>query len=524
MKTRMSWRLSAFAAIVLVVVATIGAGTVRSAFAGSDRIAAGTLIDGTTDTVVNIDPANEYDFGSFTLDLPLFEGLYGYPHGAKLEPVLATGCEARAGNKVWTCSLRRNVKFADGSPMTSADVKWSFDRVIKIHGDQGIWALLSNLKSVKTKGTYGVTFNLKQPQSTWPFILSTNAGFIVPKAMYPSNKVRSNSESQVGTGPYQLVKFTTGQQAVLKANPNYWGPKPKNSQLIINYYSKSSTMKLALQRGEIDMAFRDFTPTELASLAKAKGIAVHSGNGVVIRYMVFNMKRAPTNNLAVRKAIAYLMPRQSIATRVYHGFVQPLYSQVPAGLPGHIDAFATAFGRTPSVAKAKAVLKAAGVPTPIKLDVWYTPTHYGDVSADEYAEIKRALEASGLFKITLKTAEWATYSGTPGARYDAFQLGWFPDYSDAEDYIVPFFQVDNFMGNDYNNPKMTALIKKEYAAKTTAARLAVLRAAQRLTTTDVSTIPYWQGKMIAVSSTKVRGIASTLDAAFQMRFWLLSKP
>ena len=109
--------------------------------------------------------------------------------------------------------------------------------------------------------------------------------------------------------------------------------------------------------------------------------------------MVFNPTRAPTNNPAVRKAIAYLMPRQTISNRVYHGFVKPLYSMVPAGLPGHIDAFATMYGRTPSVAKAKAVLEGRRRRRlRCAIDIWWTPSHYGDASADEYAEIKRALE------------------------------------------------------------------------------------------------------------------------------------
>jgi peptide/nickel transport system substrate-binding protein len=517
---RFGWRAAAVAtSLALVVAAAIAA----SAWARGGHSTASVLVDGTTDSVTNIDPANEYDFGTFTVDTLIFQGLYGFPHGAKLEPLLATRCAPKGSTITWFCTLRRNVKFSDGTPMTSADVKWSFDRVLKIKGDQGIYALLSNLKSTSTNGTYGVTFHLKSPQSTWPFILATNAGYIVPKSMYPADKIRDNTQSQVGTGVYQLTKYTPGQQAVFKANPNYWGAKPKSDNLIINYYSKSSTMKLALQRGEIDMAFRDFTPTEVASLSRASGIKVHSGNGVVIRYLVFNPTRAPTNNPAVRKAIAYLIPRQTISTRVYHGLVQPLYSMVPAGLPGHIDAFATAFGRTPSTAKAKAVLKAAGVSTPVALDLWWTPSHYGDASADEYAEIKRALDGSGLFKVTLKSAEWAQYSASPGKRYNAFQLGWFPDYPDGEDYIVPFYQKDNFMANGYNNPKMTALIKKEYAAKTTPARLAVLKQAQTLSAKDVPIIPYWQGKMVAVSRTNVRGIDSTLDAAFQMRFWLISK-
>ena len=70
---------------------------------------------------------------------------------------------------------------------------------------------------------------------------------------------------------------------------------------------------------------------------------------------------------------------------------------------------------------------------------------------------------------------------------------------------------------------MTALINKEHAAKTTEARLAAIQAIQVLSAKDVPTIPYWQGKMIAVSRSNVQGVNSTLDAAFYMRFWLLSK-
>jgi peptide/nickel transport system substrate-binding protein len=519
-------RRKAFAAGLLagaVVLAVAASQSFAGGASHKSAAASGVIVDGTTDTVVNIDPANQYDYGSFTLDLPLFQGLYGFPNGAKLKPVLATGCKASANLKTWTCALRHGVKFADGTPMTSADVKWSFDRVNKIKGDQGIYTLLSNLKNVTVSGTYTVVFHLKTAQSTWPLILSTNAGYIVPKAKYPFNKILPNTSPQVGTGPYQLVKFTPGQQAVLKANPNYWGPKPKNSGIVINYYSKSSTMKLALAKGEIDMAFREFTPTELTSLRKTKGIVVHEGNGVVIRYLVFNVTRPPFDKLAVRQALAYLMPRQTIASRVYHGSVQPLYSMVPAGLPGHIDAFKSAYGASPNMAKAASTLKAAGVTTPVPVDIWWTPSHYGDASADEYTEIQRALNASGLFKVTLKSAEWAQYSGALGKTYGAFQLGWFPDYPDAEDYEVPFFQTGNFTNNGYTSAKMTALITKEHGAKTIEARLAAIKAIQVLSAKDVSMIPYWQGKMIAVSRSNIQGIDSTLDAAFYMRFWLLSK-
>ncbi|HLY85344.1 MAG TPA: ABC transporter substrate-binding protein [Gaiellaceae bacterium] len=518
-KTRKRWLLLAVA--VLAVAAAAG-----TAYGGGKASKAGKiLVDGTTGTVVNIDPANEYDYDSFTVDLNIFQGLYGFPKGAKLQPVLATGCSHSPNLKTWTCKLRHGVKFSNGDPMTSADVKYSFDRVQKIKGDQGIYTLLSDLKSTSTSGAYTVVFHLIHPFSVWPYILSTNAGYVVDKNTFPADKILANTDTahMIGTGPYVLTKFTPSQQAVFTPNKNYWGAAPKNGGLIINYFSKSSTMKLALQQGSLDMAFQTFTPTELAAMGKQKSLVVHSGHGVVIRYLVFNVKRPPFNNINVRRAIAYLMPRQTIASRVYHGTVEPLYSMVPQGLPSAIPAYKTLYGASPNLAKAKAAMKAAKVKTPLKITIWWTPSHYGDASADEYAEIQRALNASGLFKVTLKSAEWAQYSGALGKQYGAFQLGWFPDYPDADDYTVSFYQTNSFFSNGYSSKQMTSLIAKERGAKTSALRYSYLKKMQLLGAKDLPTIPYWQGNMIAVSRSNVKGIDSTLDAAYYMRFWLISK-
>jgi peptide/nickel transport system substrate-binding protein len=519
-KRRFRWLLAGSAVAAMAAAAVLVAGAYGGSKAGN-----GIIIDGTTGTVVNIDPANQYDYDSFTVDLLMYQGLYGFPSGAKLQPVLATGCSHSRDLKTWTCELRHNVKFADGTPMTSADVKYSFDRVQKIKGDQGIWTLLTYLKSTTTKGPYNVIFHLTAADSVWPYILSTNAGYVVEKGKYPADKILANTDvsNLVGTGPYQLTKFTPGQQAVFIPNKYYWGPKPKNSGVIIDYYSKSSTMKLDLQKGTIDMAFQTFTPTELTAMHKQNSLVVHSGHGVVIRYLVFNVKRPPFNNLNVRKAIAYLMPRQTIASRVYHGTVSPLYSMVPQGLPGANQAYKSLYGAKPNVAKAKAAMKAAGVKTPLPVTLWWTPTHYGDASADEYVEIQRALNASHLFKVTLKSAEWAQYSGALGKTYGAFQLGWFPDYPDADDYTVSFYQPKSFYNNGYNNKQMNKLITKERGAPTTSLRLKYLGDMQTLAAKTLPTIPYWQGNMIAVGRTNVHGITSTLDAAYYMRFWLISK-
>ena len=525
-RTRTRWRFGVPAALVAIAVAALGAGAGQSALGGASQ--SGTLVSGTTDSITNIDPAGNYDFGSFSLGVNIFEHLYDAKNSAKIVPSLATACAPQESTRTWRCNLRRGVKFHDGSDFDSADVKFSFDRVrnaqvIKQAAANTPSSLLSNLKSVRTNGRYAVTFNLKAPQSTWRFILTTGAAGIVPSNVYARNALRPNSQSQIGTGPYRLVRYTAGQQAVFEPFDDYWGPQPRNDGLIIRYYSKSSTMKLALERGEIDMSFQTFTPTELTSLGKNRSVRVYQGAGAVIRYLVMNVERPPFNNVNVRRAVAYMMPRAAIASRVYRGTVKPLYSMPPAGLPGHTDAFAARYGRAPNIAAAKRELQRAGVSIPLPIEVWWTPTHYGDATADEYAEIKRGLERGGVFRVTLKSSEWAQYSGVLGNQYNAYQLGWFPDYPDPENYVLSFYQAGNFTENGYSNPKMTRLLKLEQAATSDSRRLAIIRQIQTLAAQDVPIVPYWQSNMIAVGRSNVRGIPSTLDAAVIMRYWKISK-
>jgi peptide/nickel transport system substrate-binding protein len=517
-------RLVASLGLVALAVAALGTGAGHSAPGGSAQ-AGGIIINGTTDAITNIDPAGAYDYPSFAAAILIYEHLLDFKNTTRLQPSLATRCFAVGGNlRRWRCNLRRNVEFHDGSAFDSADVKHSFDRVIRINDPSGISSLLGNLASTTTNGRYAVTFNLKSPQSTWPQILATGAAFIVPST-YPANRLQANNQPQVGTGPYRLTRYTAGQQAVFERFDDYWGPAARNEGVILRQYARSSTQKLALERGEIDMAFNSgaLPPVELDSLKRNRNVRVHQGVGVSIRYLNFNVTRSPFNNVAVRRAVAYLMPRQTIASRVYRGYVRPLFSMPPAGMPGHIDAFASVYGRGPNVAAARRVLQQAGVQTPVAADIWYTPTRYGDASADEYAEIKRALDRSGLFRVTLKSSEWAQYSDVLGRQYNAFQLGWFPDYVDVENYIVPFYRSDTFLATGYKNARVDRLIRVALATRSQSARFRVYRQIQLLVARDASTIPYWQGDMIAPARRNIVGIPSTLDAAFIMRYWKLQK-
>jgi peptide/nickel transport system substrate-binding protein len=352
--------------------------------------------------------------------------------------------------------------------------------------------------------------------------MTTGGGGIVPSE-YPPNKLQADSKA-VGDGAYKLAEYRPGEQTVLEKNDDYYGDAPKNDRVIIQYFDKSSALKLAVENGEVDLAYRNLTPTEIEDLRSADGLSVVEGNGTEIRYMVFNTKLAPGKDLAVRKAAAYVIDRQAIADNVYNGTVQPLYSMVPQGIAGHIDAFKTMYGATPNKAKAAAILKAAGIKTPVQAEIWWTPSHYGDSSADEYAEIKRALEGSGLFKVQLKSTEWDQYSEAYAEdQYPIFQLGWFPDFPDPDNYLSPFYSTDNFLKNHYSNKRVDALLAHQKASTDQAKREDDFRQVQTIAAQDVPIIPLWQGKQVAAVRDGITGVDKTFDPSFQFRYWLIEK-
>jgi peptide/nickel transport system substrate-binding protein len=170
------------------------------------------------------------------------------------------------------------------------------------------------------------------------------------------------------------------------------------------------------------------------------------------------------------------------------------------------------------------VLKAAGVTTPIALNLQYSNDHYGPSSGDEYALIKDQLESSGLFTVNLQTTEWVQYSKQRTAdTYPAYQLGWFPDYSDADNYLTPFFLKENFLSNHYDNPAVNDLILKQAVTADADERTSIIEQIQELEADDLSTVPYLQGAQVAVVGTDVSGTEDTLDPSFKFRYGALSK-
>lgn len=489
----------------------------------------GTIIRGTTDQPVSFDPAGAYDLPSYDVIYSVYQNLLTVPPGeAKAVPEAAQSC-AFTNKTTFRCTMKDGLKFSDGSTLDAQDVKFSFERNVKIADPQGASSLLAGMKSVSAPDARTVVFRLKAPDATWPLLLTAGSFAIVPSDKYPADKLQPNDQA-IGSGRYTVADFKSGQQTVLERNPNYTGDSPaRNDRAIIQYFDKGSALKLAVQRGDVDIAYRSLSPTDIQDLRNGGGgVKIVEGNGTEIRYLAFNTKLQPgasdTQKLAVRQAVAQTIDRQAIADQVYNGTVTPLYSMVPQGVQYATKPFADRYGETPNTGAAKKTLADAGVKTPVNLEVWWTPSHYGPASGDEYAEIKRQLDASGLFKVTLKSTEWNQYSEAAFTdKYPQYELGWFPDYPDADDYTAPFYSKSSFLNIHYSDPRMEKLLAAEKATTDEGRRARQFQQIQDIGARDVPTLPVWQGKQVAAVREGVTGVQETFDPSFIFRYWLISK-
>lgn len=487
---------------------------------GGGSSSKGAVIVGTTDSVSSLDPAGAYDYGSWEIIDSVYQKVMHFPTGATTAvPDAAKSCDF-TDPKTYSCELQPGLTFSNGDALTATSVKFTFDRMLKIAAPNGPSSLLANLDSTTITGADKVVFHLKNPDSTFPSVLATDAGAIVDEKVFPADKLLDGSKI-VGSGPYTLDKYTAKQQASLKASKSYKGTnKLNNSQVVLQYFSEASALKQAVKDGTVTAAFRSLSPTDTQDLKKTSGIQVLEGTGTEKRYMVFDAKVKPSDQKAVRQAVAQVIDRAGIAKEAYDDTVAPLYSMVGNGIEGHTDAFKDKYG-APDTAKAKALLTAAGITTPVQIAYAWTPSHYGAASADEATTIKRQLEATGLFKVTLSSTEWQQYQKDEKSdTYASYMIGWYPDLPDPDNDVAPFLTKEPFLGTGYVNPQILTLLSKEQGTDDKTVRDQAFADIQKIVAEDVPIIPLWQGKQTVVIRDGVTGADKALDPTM-FRFYEL---
>ncbi len=500
----------------------------------SGEVSGNPWILGTTESVTAMDPAGSYDFGSWNMQYNIFEQLMEIPAGGSDAMPQAATCDYDDPQTI-TCTLEEGHTFSNGNELTSSDVLFSFKRNIEIADPNGSSVLLGQLSNgddtnpglaegaIETPDDTTVVFHLNQADTTFLKLLSTATTSIVDEETFPADELLGDSEV-VGSGPYTLAKYTPGEQATLEANADYQGPhEPSSPQIFVQYLSEPSVLKTAVENGEVDVAWRTLSPTDLNDLESSGKVDVVKGEGSEFRYWVWQLGTEVGKDKAIRQAVAQIIDRDVIAQDAYDGTVTPSYSIVPPGFGGQKDSFEEKYGE-PSADKAKQILQKAGVSTPVDITLGYTPTHYGPNAVDEATELSSQLKASGLFNVKTQDAEWEEYQTLYKQNaYDLFILGWYPDILDADNYLTPFVRDGGFYANGYSNDEVNGLLDQELAETDAGTRDEIIGQLQDIVAEDVPLIPSWNGKNVAVASKQMEGVAETLDPTYIFRFWDISK-
>ncbi|MET7286034.1 ABC transporter substrate-binding protein [Streptomyces sp. NPDC005573] len=508
--------------VTLLALAVLGVGAWQLLPSQDDKNK--TIKVGTTDEITSLDPAGAYDAGSWALFNNVFQTLMTFRPGATAPvPDAAKSCGFAHGDlKTYRCVLRDDITFPSGRRMTAADVKYSFDRMKKIKSSVGPVSLFTTLSTVSADDDSTVTFHLSSADAIFPLKISTGAGSIVDRDKYPAGRLRTG-DAVDGTGPYTLTSYAKGDKAVLAPYGKYKGydsgaaPRPVE----LHYFADSQKLDSAWQARQVDIATRTLTPGVLSRLNPSDPqLRVSETTSAQARNLYLNTRPgAPLHDPRVRRALAWLVDRDALAAKVYQGTVDPLYSLIPAGITGHTTSFFDAYPAQ-NVDKARQLLTEAGVSLPVRFTLGYGRGR--GASAEESAELKRQLEAGGLFKVDVKAYEWTAFQKLwASGKMDAWGVSWLADYPDPDTFGAQLVGTGSTMNTGYSSKAVDTLIRdsQRYADRSRAVR--DFGTIQGDVATDVPLIPLWQGKEYVVSTKDVSGGQYLADGTGVFRLWSL---
>ncbi len=482
-----------------------------------------TVIIGTTDQISSLDYADAYATHDWELMRNVNVGLMTFAPGTvEVVPgVAADFPEISEDGLTYTFKIAPGWKYPDGRELVAGDFVRSVNRALTLNGDVAGLAV-SYVESVEAPDDETVVFHLLAPRGDFLQILTGTLYMPIPEGAYPDDELNKFPETLFGVGAWQVTSYTVNEQMVLERNPNYKLGFPENApeRVIIRYFTDATQMGLAVENGEIDIAWRILGPTEVQRLSTIEGLTAYNSGGGGIRYLVFNHALEPSSDKNVRQAIAFLIDRDEIVDRVMQGMVEPLYSMVPPGFLGANEAFLDRYPG-PDVAAAEELLAASGysADNPLTIDLWYPPEHYGVLAAQIFEVLKQQLEATPFIKVTLQSQEWSTYidAGTSG-EYPIFYLGWFYDYPDTSNYLEPFALSSSspYLGVNYSNPEMDALLQQASASTDQEERAALYEQAQNLYAEDVVTLPLtFEAEYAVFNNATIEDIVITPAVIFQ---------
>lgn len=489
------------------------------------------LIIGTIDTVDELSFANCWDHYSWHVLRATCDALLRLNDDTlQLEGAIAESWDVSDDGTVYTFHIRPGIVFTDGAPCDANAVKFSLDRTLRLDGPKGAVSLIYVIDTITVIDDLTVQIKLEQPDVTF-LLAMTNQ--ISPAMIYSPASVPADDFERgqyAGVGPYKLVEYVPDQYVKYEANPTYYGKQPATRYVIERHYSDASSLRAAIESGEVDVAFRTLNPEDISDLQGNPQVVVEEWPpSPGIRYLLFNVTNPPVDNVFVRQAICYAVDRSAIISQVFGGTVAPIYTMVPNVDPPFFGALPTFPERDLNMARALLAVVGYNEQNPLVLSLPYTPSHYGTFEADVATVIAASLEETGVIQVSIEALEWGAYiDQMSSGAFGMFLLGWHPDYLETSNFLGPWTtDGPESMGTYFNyHPNYQAYKEIMNVARATVdetKRAALYRAIQILSTQDVPWIPLWSmtDEMVTARRTDVQGLK--LDVTMDIDIWNIYK-
>lgn len=392
------------------------------------------LCIGMKGVVDNADPHQSYS-PNRNVQYHVYEPLVFQDEHLRAYPGLAESWRA-IDPFTWEFTLRPNVLFHDGSPLTPEDVAFSLMRAKNTVGVRTYASSVRNIEAIETTGPRTFIIREREPTPLQPEILAS-VGIVSARAAVDATPADWNGgRAAIGTGPYKWVRWTPGQDVVLERNDTYWGEKEPWRRVLFRFISNDSARVAALLAGDIDIA--DTLPAELyervQTSEQAKLVAVDS---IFTNYLYLDsanpvsanatgpdnkpLPRNPLLELKVRQAMDHALNRTALAERAMQGGGTPAGQIAAPGLPGHVPGMAPA---AYDPALARRLLAEAGYPGGFNLVLTCTSDRFAGDSRTCQA-VGQMLNAVGIkiaveaLPMTIYTRRWATYGPSGASEFSA---------------------------------------------------------------------------------------------------------
>lgn len=471
----------------------------------------------------------------------VFEGLVRLDSKLNVVPAGAESWDIKDRGKTFIFHIRKDLKFANGDPVSATDFAYSLNRAFGAdfaNGNAGYY--LSNIvgatdvtagkaqaiSGVKVIDPQTLEIDLQIPSVYFLYQLTFPASFVVSKKAVTANPAKW-TDTAFGTGPFMVKEWKHNQSITLVPNPNYWLGKPQLQEIDMPFVQDAATALKMYQTGDLDIMGTYNFPTDQIS-AVSKLPEFKQFNQFFVAYIGFNNAKPPFNDVKVRQAFAKAVDKPTLINKVLEGSMVEADTIIPPGMPGFNQAATEIQKYNPD--EAKKLLADAGFADgkgfpKIALSINNQDPNYAKIAA----ALQQMWQTTLGVTVDINTEELSKFNDDLTATandpasanaLDFFISVWGADYPDPQNFVSQ--QLRTGVGNNnghYSNAEFDKLVDQADVDPNQAERLTLYQKAEQIALEEVGWLPLYYGKANLLIRSTVHGLAVTPQGIFPEVDW-----